>query len=137
MIDKPVIAITMGDPCGIGPEVVAKALSNKDVYASCRPIVIGNVFSMERAIDICGFPITIRPIEDVNESGYDAGVINVIDIHNLNPEDIEQGVEFAGGQERFWQPLDGIKRAGEKSQWRDNKICYRRQLIEFFGPDRR
>ena len=45
MIDKPVIAITMGDPCGIGPEVVAKALSNKDVYASCRPIVIGNMFA--------------------------------------------------------------------------------------------
>ncbi|MEC9309464.1 MAG: 4-hydroxythreonine-4-phosphate dehydrogenase PdxA [Chloroflexota bacterium] len=91
MIDKPVIAITMGDPCGIGPEVVAKALSNKDVYASCRPVVIGNVFSMERAINICGFPITIRPIEDVNESGYDYGLINVIDIHNLNPEDISVG----------------------------------------------
>lgn len=91
MIDKPVIAITMGDPCGIGPEVVAKALSNKDVYASCRPIVIGNVFSMERAINICGFPITIRSIEDVDDSGHDDGVIDVIDIHNLNPEDISVG----------------------------------------------
>ena len=37
VIEKPAIAITMGDPCGIGPEVVVKALSQAWVYASCRP----------------------------------------------------------------------------------------------------
>jgi 4-hydroxythreonine-4-phosphate dehydrogenase len=91
MIDKPVIAITMGDPCGIGPEVIVKALSNKDVYGSCHPVVIGNIFAMEQAIDICGLPISIRSVEDVNESGHNNDVIDVIDIHNLNPEDISVG----------------------------------------------
>ena len=46
MPEKPAIAITMGDPCGIGPEVVVKALSDQHVYATCRPIVIGNVSAM-------------------------------------------------------------------------------------------
>ena len=40
--EKPAIAITMGDPCGIGPEVVVKALTDPQVYASCRPVVVGN-----------------------------------------------------------------------------------------------
>ncbi len=38
---KPVIAITLGDPGGIGPEVVVKALANKQVYKRCTPIIIG------------------------------------------------------------------------------------------------
>ena len=36
--DRPVIAITMGDPCGIGPEVIVKALAEPDVHALCRTI---------------------------------------------------------------------------------------------------
>ena len=51
---KPAIAITMGDPCGIGPEVVVKALTDPWVYASCRPLVIGNTFAMERAQELNG-----------------------------------------------------------------------------------
>ena len=38
MAGKPLIAITMGDPCGIGPEVVAKALAQEDVRRLCRPL---------------------------------------------------------------------------------------------------
>ena len=38
---KPAIGITMCDPCGIGPEVVVKALADPQVYAMCRPLVIG------------------------------------------------------------------------------------------------
>ena len=44
---RPAIAITMGDPCGIGPEVVVKALADPRVYAACRPVVVGNVHAME------------------------------------------------------------------------------------------
>ena len=40
-MQKPVIAITLGDPGGIGPEVVVKALANKQVYNCCTPIIIG------------------------------------------------------------------------------------------------
>ena len=49
---KPAIAITMGDPCGIGPEVVVKALADPQVYASCRPLVVGNLYAMEQAVKI-------------------------------------------------------------------------------------
>jgi len=38
---KPVIAVTMGDPAGIGPEIIAKALARAEITALCRPLVIG------------------------------------------------------------------------------------------------
>src|SRR5918994_2042141 len=51
MIDamRPLLAITMGDPAGIGPEIVLKALAHADVFERCRPLVIGDRRIMERA----------------------------------------------------------------------------------------
>ncbi|MCG2788342.1 MAG: 4-hydroxythreonine-4-phosphate dehydrogenase PdxA, partial [Actinomycetia bacterium] len=39
---KPVIGITMGDAAGVGPELILKTLSDKEVYNECMPVVIGN-----------------------------------------------------------------------------------------------
>lgn len=39
---KPIIAITMGDPCGVGPEIVLKMLAKKGLYRQCRPVVFGD-----------------------------------------------------------------------------------------------
>ena len=89
--DIPSIAITMGDPCGIGPEVVVKALSNPEVYSICRPLVVGNVFAMTQAINVTRLPITINEISDPRLAGDDPNVIDVLDVHNLNPEDITVG----------------------------------------------
>ena len=50
MSDRPTIALTMGDPAGIGPEVVAKALAHPDVVASCHPLVIGNAPLLDKTL---------------------------------------------------------------------------------------
>ena len=42
MITRPIIGITMGDPCGIGPEIVLRALAEGAVYETCRPLVLGD-----------------------------------------------------------------------------------------------
>lgn len=47
---KPLIAITMGDPCGIGPEIVVRALMNSEVNACCSPVVLGDRRALQRAI---------------------------------------------------------------------------------------
>ena len=90
-IDKPAIAITMGDPCGIGPEVVVKALADPRVYASCRPIVVGNIYAMEEAVKLTGLPVKIQESLDPSIGGQNRSSIDVVDIHNLNPEDIAVG----------------------------------------------
>jgi len=89
--EKPAIAITMGDPCGIGPEVVVKALSQAWVYASCRPLVVGNVYAMQKAVELTGTSLRINEPDDPATAGDDPQVIDVLDIKNLNPEDITVG----------------------------------------------
>ena len=91
MPEKPAIAITMGDPCGIGPEEVVKALSDQHVYATCRPIVIGNVSAMEAAVRSLHSTMTVVEPIDVSVAGSVSSSIDVVDIHNLNPEDITVG----------------------------------------------
>ena len=50
----PAIGITMGDPAGVGPEVVVKALARPEVYDFCRPLVIGDRKRLDKAIAITG-----------------------------------------------------------------------------------
>jgi 4-phospho-D-threonate 3-dehydrogenase / 4-phospho-D-erythronate 3-dehydrogenase len=89
--ERPAIAITMGDPCGIGPEVVVKALADPRVYASCRPVVVGNTYAMQQAVKLTGLPLRINETDDPTTAGEDPEVVDVVDIHNLNPEDITVG----------------------------------------------
>ena len=88
---RPAIAITMGDPCGIGPEVVVKALADPRVYASCRPVVVGNAYAMEQAARMTGLPLAISRTDDPAAAGDNPAVVDVVDIGNLNPEDITVG----------------------------------------------
>ncbi len=107
---KPGIAITMGDPCGIGPEVVAKALADPRVYASCRPIVVGSGYAMEQAVALTGVPLRVGCPEDPAVAGQDSAVIDVVDIGNLNPEDITVGeINPACGK----AAMEWVTRAGE------------------------
>ena len=46
---RPIIGITMGDPVGIGPEIILSALSMPEIYDICRPIVFGDSQSLESA----------------------------------------------------------------------------------------
>ena len=56
------IAITMGDPAGIGPEVVVKALANKEIYEKCIPVVIGDYEALQDAIRFSGLELTLSEI---------------------------------------------------------------------------
>lgn len=84
---KPVIGITIGDAAGVGPEIIVKALAEKEVYNICRPVVIGDLGIMKRAVSIVGKNLTCRAIEDVLSSGHEFGQIDVLDLNNL-PEDL-------------------------------------------------
>ena len=68
-LNQPAIAITMGDPCGIGPEVVVKALADPRVYASCRPLVVGNAFAMRQALRVTGLPLSVNETGDPTSAG--------------------------------------------------------------------
>lgn len=107
---KPAIAITMGDPCGIGPEVVVKALADPRVYSSCRPLVIGNSYAIRQAVKLTGLSLQVNEVNDPATAGNDPGVVDLIDIHNLNPEDITVGqISPACGK----AAMEWVTKAGE------------------------
>lgn len=64
----PIIAVTMGDPCGIGPEVVASALNNESVWKACVPVVIGQKDVFDRAVEIAKAEMRINYIEGKDSS---------------------------------------------------------------------
>lgn len=88
---KPIIGITMGDPAGIGSEIIAKALMRGEVYEKCRPVVIGDKKAMEEAIKIAGVNLTVRGIGGIAEAQYIRGVIDVYDLNNIGLEKIPFG----------------------------------------------
>lgn len=80
MATKPLLAITMGDPCGIGAEVIVKALQRREVYEIARPFVVGTVKEMQAAVSLAGSKDRVRPIEAVSEARCQQGVIEVLNV---------------------------------------------------------
>jgi len=60
MRTKPLIAITMGDPSGIGPEIIVKALQSAEIADICVPMVIGDRLALERAVAVCSSSLIIH-----------------------------------------------------------------------------
>ena len=79
-VRKPLLAVTMGDPSGIGAEVIAKALGKPAVYEFARPFVIGTVKEMQVAVGQVGSTARVRPIESASEAKCQPGVIEVLNV---------------------------------------------------------
>lgn len=88
---KPLIAIPMGDPAGIGPEIVAKALSRTETYECARCVVTGDRKVMEQAVKIVGLPMTVHVIREPDEGIFEENVINLIDLDNVDMEQLKLG----------------------------------------------
>ena len=95
MQTKPRIATLIGDPCGIGPEVVAKALASGEVHEYSIPILVGSREAMRQALQICGLEMEVRTIPSPLEATGDPGVIEILDSGKLQPEHIVLGKESA------------------------------------------
>lgn len=85
MIQRMRIAITMGDPAGIGPEVVVKALANKKIYEMCVPIVIGDYEALQDAIRFSKLDLELLEIKAPEDAEGTYGVIEFINLNYLKP----------------------------------------------------
>ncbi|MEM3018634.1 MAG: 4-hydroxythreonine-4-phosphate dehydrogenase PdxA, partial [Candidatus Bathyarchaeia archaeon] len=94
---KPIIGITMGDPAGIGPEIVAKALSQPIVYEICRPLVIGDSNVMKMGIGVAKLGLRIHSIERLEEARFLFGTMDVLDLHNVDVASLVLGKPQAMG----------------------------------------
>jgi len=76
------IAITMGEPGGVGPEVIVKALQGGKTGKLFTPVVIGNADVMRKAVKMTGLPVRIRTVSDISGIKTEPGHINVLDIRS-------------------------------------------------------
>lgn len=89
--ERPVIVIPMGDPAGIGPEITVKALADEKIIETARCVVTGDKGILAEAVRICGTDQKLHEIEDPSEGLYTSGVIDVIDLRNIDPEKFAYG----------------------------------------------
>lgn len=92
MENKPIVAITMGDPFGNGPEITVKALHDPKLYEACRPLVVGDASCMEYALEVArkvsGIDLKLHPIQEVKEALFQYGTIDLIDLGLVEPDQI-------------------------------------------------
>ena len=77
MATKPVIGVLLGDAAGVGPELVAKCAAAGFYDEYCRPVVIGDLRVLERALDVIGAKdkVALQVISDVDEADWSTGSV--------------------------------------------------------------
>ena len=99
---RPVIAISVGDPAGIGPEITAKTLAHANIYSQCCPLVIADTELMNRAIQIAGVSLETNIVQNPSDGMYRHGCIDILDIQNVNLSQLEYGkISSLGGEASF------------------------------------
>ena len=93
--EVPRIAITMGDPTGIGPEIIVKVLSLRGTLPFCRPIVLGDRRIVERAISLLNAPIKVHEMETADEQHYRHGLLNLVSLSAIPLEEARYGAPTA------------------------------------------
>ncbi|MDO4803906.1 MAG: 4-hydroxythreonine-4-phosphate dehydrogenase PdxA [Lachnospiraceae bacterium] len=89
---KPFIAVPIGDPAGIGPEIVAKALVSDVVGKNADVIVIGDKGVMGQAVSITGANLKINVVEEPDQGDYREGILNLMDLANIDLSGFQYGI---------------------------------------------
>lgn len=90
-MSKALIVVPIGDPAGIGPEIVAKSVATKKVFEQARVIAVGDKKVMENAIKIVDTNLKINVINDPEEGIFKENILNLIDLDNIDMDKFELG----------------------------------------------
>jgi 4-hydroxythreonine-4-phosphate dehydrogenase len=98
--DRPLLAITLGDPAGIGPEVILKALKHPEVHERVRPLVLGDRRILTRAAPwVDARDLRYEVVAEPDAGTYEAGTVTLLDLGNVEPADCPVGeVSAAAGR---------------------------------------
>ncbi|WP_223818141.1 4-hydroxythreonine-4-phosphate dehydrogenase PdxA [Mucilaginibacter rubeus] len=108
--EKPIIAITMGDPASIGPEIAVKALLTERLFEICRPLIIGDTGVFFDIIKRLGLEARINSIKDIRKANFEFGKPDVYDLQNVDMEQLRFGeISAMAGNASF----EAVKKAIE------------------------
>ena len=91
IIKKPIIAITIGDPAGIGAEIAVRALGNEEIYKKSKPVIIGSRCVIDDALKFIPSNLKLNVIKDTKEIKGEFGTIDLIDLNNITLAEFNYG----------------------------------------------
>ncbi len=99
---RPVLGVTMGDPAGVGPEIIARAAAEPAVRAACRPVVIGAAATMREALALVGSAQAVHAVSRVADCRWAEGTVEVLDLGNVDMATLPRGeVSAAAGRAAY------------------------------------
>lgn len=109
------IAITMGDPAGVGAEVIVKALCHPEIYEKCVPVVIGDRAVLEDTLRFCNRDVVLNEVTDVIDAAGAFGQIDYVNLAQLDAGSWEYKKNSAlCGEASFQYVVRGIREAMDK-----------------------
>jgi 4-hydroxythreonine-4-phosphate dehydrogenase len=88
---RPIIGITMGDPVGIGPEIILLSLCKPSIYNVCRPLVIGDIQILDAVKKCVRSKLHIKSVKDPEEGIYKFGSIDLLNLSEIVPDKVLWG----------------------------------------------
>ncbi len=85
----------MGDPAGIGPEIIIKTLASAEIYKRCNPIIVGDAAVMEKEARALKTSLKINAVQSVSDAKFEFGTIDVFDLKNVNANELQPGIVSA------------------------------------------
>ena len=116
MSSKPVVLVAIGDPCGIGPEILCKVIAGGEIQPQVVPVAIGSIEALEMANQVAGTNLSFRKVDSVDQARGELGCLDVIDNGHLPPGNVVYGQASAisGKAQMAWIiEADEICRRGD------------------------
>jgi 4-hydroxythreonine-4-phosphate dehydrogenase len=115
MMKQPLIAITMGDPAGVGAEVTVKALKELAGQLPAGIVVVGDSRFIRQAVAICSLPLQVKTVATVDAVIAEPGTVTVLDLQNADPKQIPYGeIATAAGRSAYQYVETAIQLALER-----------------------
>jgi 4-phospho-D-threonate 3-dehydrogenase / 4-phospho-D-erythronate 3-dehydrogenase len=112
-VKRPILGVTMGDPAGVGPEIIARAAAAPAVRRDSRPVVIGATATMQAALELIGSPLALHAVARVEDCRWADGTLEVLDLANVDMRALARAtVSGAAGKAAYQY----IERAVELAQ---------------------
>ena len=85
-MDAPLVAVTMGDPAGVGPEIVARTFADEGFRDSNQALVVGDPGVLERAVELLDLPLRVEGISEPEDAAFETGAVDVLPVGELPPD---------------------------------------------------
>jgi 4-hydroxythreonine-4-phosphate dehydrogenase len=105
-VKQPILGVTMGDPAGVGPEIIARAGAEPAVRRDSRPVVIGAASTMRAALGLVGSPLTLHAVHRVADCRWADGTLEVLDLGNVDMDSLPRAVVSAAAGKAAYEYIE-------------------------------